>query len=508
MALHPGFARIKAQVVAAMNESVDAPSHKPGCPLRQDLLMAMGWTFVAIGCLHLAYVWNPARPLVAVYLFALVQLGMRERWRLAFYPGMVVGFCAGMLHLGFLYTIFSYAAVALWLVFAVWIGLFAALARLALRRFGAMRGLLALPFLWIGLEFFRSELYYLRFSWVTPGFAFSNPPWETGFSTLGVYGVGFFIMCLVCGVMLFRGLAGRTTGMVAVIAALTVLPRFDMEGEAGTAANHVKVAGVQMEFPSEGEVMVRLREIARKHPEAELIVLSEYTFDGPVPRKVLDWCAANKRYVIAGGKEPAANGGFYNTAYVISPEGQIVFEQVKAIPIQFMKDGFPAKRQQVWNSPWGRIGILICYDLSYTRVTDALVRQGAEVLIVPTMDVIDWGRSQHELHARVAPVRAAEYGLPIFRVASSGISQHVDRTGGTLASAPFPGDGAVIAAGLDLRGPGRLPLDRWLGPGGVFFTGTFILFLLASRWKRGSRPRGEAANEIGGKITLGSVIHR
>jgi hypothetical protein len=34
------------------------------------------------------------------------------------------------------------------------------------------------------------------------------------------------------------------------------------------------------------------------------------------------------------------------------------------------------------------------------------------------------------------------------------------------------------------------------------------LFLLASRWKRGLRPRGEAGNGIEGKITLGSVIHR
>ena len=45
------------------------------------------------------------------------------------------------------------------------------------------------------------------------------------------------------------------------------------------------------------------------------------------------------------------------------------------------------------------------------------------------MDVADWGRHQHELHARVAPVRAAEYGIPIFRLASSGISQGVNRPG-------------------------------------------------------------------------------
>ena len=95
--------------------------------------------------------------------------------------------------------------------------------------------------------------------------------------------------------------------------------------------------------------------------------------------------------------------------------------QERAHPV--FKDGLPAPEQKVWDSPWGKIGICICYDLSYTRVTDALVRQGAQMLIVPTMDVETWGQHQHELHARIAPVRAAEYGILIFRVASSGISQ-------------------------------------------------------------------------------------
>ena len=69
------------------------------------------------------------------------------------------------------------------------------------------------------------------------------------------------------------------------------------------------------------------------------------------------------------------------------------------------------------------------------------------------MDATDWGRQQHELHARVAPIRAAEYGVPIFRLASSGISQCVNATGRVLATAPMPGDEAIISGMLDLKGP-------------------------------------------------------
>ena len=117
-----------------------------------------------------------------------------------------------------------------------------------------------------------------------------------------------------------------------------------------------------------------------------------------------------------------------------------------------MKDGLPARQQQLWDSPWGKIGLGVCYDDSYSRVTDELIRQGAQALIFPTMDIADWGEAQHLLHGRVAPMRAAEYGVPIFRVCSSGISQFVDGTGRVLSSAPFPGDGAMLAAEMPLPG--------------------------------------------------------
>jgi apolipoprotein N-acyltransferase len=108
------------------------------------------------------------------------------------------------------------------------------------------------------------------------------------------------------------------------------------------------------------------------------------------------------------------------------------------------------------------------------------------------MDVESWGATEHALHAQVTPVRAAEYRLPVFRLASSGISQWVSRQGRVLASAPYPGPGAAIAGDLALRGPGRLPWDRVLAPACVAFTGGFVLWLGAERLGFG-RPR--KANE-------------
>ena len=268
--------------------------------------------------------------------------------------------------------------------------------------------------------------------------------------------------------------AGNT--LLVVLGIFAYLPARSTPS-AASASGGVQVAGVQLEFPTEPQVIANLNRLIQKDPQAQLLVLSEYTVDGPVPEGIKEWCRKNQRYLIIGGKDPTTNSQFYDTAFVIGPTGDILFHQCKSVPIQFFKDGLPAREQKLWESPWGNIGICICYDLSYTRVTDELICLGAQAIIVPSMDATDWGRQQHELHARVAPIRAVEYGVPVFRLASSGISQYVNASGRVLATAPMPGDEAIMSGKLDLKGPGRLPLDRIIAPLSVWVTGMTIGWL-------------------------------
>ena len=451
------------------------------------------WIMVAAGAFHAAYASVYTSPLIILHLFALLRLAQTDRWRKAFYSGLVVGLLISVVRLGFFWTLFSGAAVTLWLVYAFWLGLFVALARLSLSRLGPKWGWLLIPFLWTGLEYFRSELYYLRFSWLNVGYAFACAPWQGALKLVGTYGAGFLLISLAAvAACLWQKSRLRAVTVLLAGAASVCLVGFLSGREPPTqSASQVRVAGIQMEFPTEKEVLFRLNDLIRAHPDTELVVLSEYTFAEPVPAAVKAWCRENGRYLIVGGKDPAPGGTFYNTAYVVGPGGDILFRQVKAVPIQFFKDGLPAPEQKLWASPWGKIGICICYDLSYTRVTDRLVQLGAEALIVPTMDVVDWGRAQHELHARIAPVRAAEYGLPIFRLASSGISQLVGQSGRVTATAPCPGDGAMLAGTIEMRGSGRLPLDRWLAPLATGLTAMVIIWFALRRGPGGCLPAGE-----------------
>lgn len=450
----------------------------PGIPLQR--MSAVLWSAVAVAAFHLAYITPYLAILTLVYVFALLQLMRARTGRQSFYLSLAVGMLIAGPQLSCFWVLFGPSAIALWLVLAFWTALFVTLGRSCLMNFGPLRGGLLLPFLWTGLEYFRSELYFLRFSWLNVGYAFADSAFKPLLAFAGMYGIGFLVVVIATGFWLLglRRFALFGSATILLIAAFWLLSTTPPK-EKGWKT--LQVAGVQLEFPAENEVISALNKLIEAKPETQLIVLCEYAFLSPIPDSIKAWCKEHQRYLVAGGKDPLPSGDFYDTAFVIATNGDIVFQQGKSVPVQFLKDGLPAKEQKLWDSPWGKIGICICYDLSYTRVTDRLVRLGAQAIIVPTMDVVEWGRHEHELHARVARVRAAEYGIPIFRVASSGISQLVDRAGVERASAGFPGQNEMLSGTMYVGPAGSLPLDRWLGPAAVGVSGLMILVLVARR---------------------------
>ena len=429
----------------------------------------------------------PAGLLVFAYLGGLWTLRRQSTPRAVFWWGTAVGLACFGPQTAFLWTVFGVPlagvrvaplAPVLWLLVALWHGVFLLLARVAEQRFGTPLGWLAAPVLWLGLEYFRAEIWWLRFTWLAVGDCFAGPAgWWRSF---GVYGLGAVAWTLViCGRLTrhperrWRRAGGA--GLATVLAALG-LTGLTPRNPTANPGRSVAVAGVQWEFPGEPELVRALDRLVAKYPETQLIVLSEYTFDGPPPAGIRRWCRDHARWLVAGGKEPIPTATptpsdppapFRNTAFVIDPAGEIVFTQAKVQPIQFFSDGLPAASQRVWPSPWGPLGIAICYDASYRRVMDRLIRQGARGLLLPTMDVWEWGAHEHTLNSRQAWLRAREYGVPVLRLASSGESLLLDRHGRVTASAPFeePGTGNFLAGRMELASDSaRPPLDHWLAP--------------------------------------------
>lgn len=454
------------------------------------------WLALAVASFQGAYssVKIPAAGLLMFgYAYFLVRLADQPTVRRAFYFGLAAGFLCYAPQLFFFWSIFKAAAIVLWIVLAFWIGLFAAIVCGSIRRWGKLKTTWLIPVVWTGIEYFRSELYYLKFSWLNIGYACHIPG-------LGMYGSGFLVFVIVLAICRVRKKQVCSMDWLFIAGALIFilawwLPTFS-PAKYG-APKPVSIVGVQLEFPPAGILTKVLDQAMANNTNARIFVLSEYTLEGGVPDSLKSWCRNRERYLVVGGKDVVTNHVYYNTAFVVGTNGDIVFQQAKSVPIQFFDDGLPAPGQQVWKSPWGKIGLCICYDLSYTRVTDELVRQGAQLLIVPTMDVSEWGRHEHELHSRVAPVRAAEYGIPIFRLASSGISQAVDASGRVVAQTDFDKEDEVLAARLHPAAHGSLPPDRLLAPLCTGITAILTLALLALAWKDQRSSNSSTARSAG-----------
>ena len=101
-------------------------------------------------------------------------------------------------------------------------------------------------------------------------------------------------------------------------------------------------------------------------------------------------CALAKnlnRWLVPGSMYELDGDRLYNTALVISPQGEIVQKYRKMFPWLPYEDGVtPGNQFCVFDIPEvGRFGLCICYDMWFPEVSRSLVWAGAEVILQPTL---------------------------------------------------------------------------------------------------------------------------
>lgn len=129
-----------------------------------------------------------------------------------------------------------------------------------------------------------------------------------------------------------------------------------------------------------------------------------------------------KTYIICPLGEPSeCTGVIYNSALLFNPDGEIAGRYAKshlwALEKQYFKDG---NRLPVFDTEFGRIGILICYDIGFPEAARAMCLQGVELLLVPSA----WCIQDQDMWDRNLPQRALEN---IFFVA--GVNAVLDQQG-------------------------------------------------------------------------------
>lgn len=118
-------------------------------------------------------------------------------------------------------------------------------------------------------------------------------------------------------------------------------------------------------------------------------------------------------YVVAGLEEPA-RGGWYNTATLISPQGQIIGRQRKNFPtaLELNNGVIPGDGYQVFETNVGRIGIVICSDFAFfTKGVEQLKAQRVDIILNPAL----WFALSESFPATVIG-RHLEYSVPVVGV--------------------------------------------------------------------------------------------
>lgn len=144
-------------------------------------------------------------------------------------------------------------------------------------------------------------------------------------------------------------------------------------------------------------------------------------------------------------------GKIYNAAVLLGREGEILGKYHKVqMPAVERWTVTPGDSFPVFQTDFGTVGILVCYDMEFPEVTRSLVLNGAEVLFCPTMGVSTRGMIAGNGLIRMQ-ARAMENYVPIVISTCRAETMIVNSDGGLLAMAR-PGAEDVIFATIDLDG--------------------------------------------------------
>ncbi len=169
----------------------------------------------------------------------------------------------------------------------------------------------------------------------------------------------------------------------------------------------------------------------------------------------------------------------YNCASLILPNGKVIGTYKKMYP--FGAEKYHIKRGEraiPFETEWGKIGVVICYDTMFSRPVRETVRAGAQLVAVPTYDPIAPRYALHHIHSSMALIRSAEHRVPIIVSERCGLSTITDRFGRLVWQAGEL-EHAVHTVAMPLCRSGTL--YTWLGDYMIVLCALVLILALSRR---------------------------
>lgn len=165
----------------------------------------------------------------------------------------------------------------------------------------------------------------------------------------------------------------------------------------------------------------------------------------------------NNVVLIGGSIYEEAEGRFYNTAVVFDETGEMIGKYRKMHiphdPFFYEKDYFEESRDgfQVFQTKYGTIGVLICYDQWFPEAARINALMGADMIFYPTAIGVPEGNTQDEGNWQEAWTvvqrgHAVANSLVVAAVNRVGKEANMNFFGGSFVSDQF---GKIIAEGGD-----------------------------------------------------------
>jgi apolipoprotein N-acyltransferase len=149
-------------------------------------------------------------------------------------------------------------------------------------------------------------------------------------------------------------------------------------------------------------------------------------------------------------EEASQDSRYYNTVYLIAPNGAILdtYDKMRLLPFaeyrplgvlptflphssEYPTEFTPGTRSTIFPLGNTAFGVTICYEVTYPTLTRRLAREGARFLV--NMSNESWlaqgGVAAPAQHFSMAVFRAVETRRPLARVATFGVTGFVDAVG-------------------------------------------------------------------------------
>jgi len=390
---------------------------------------------------------------------------------------------------------------------------------------------LTLPVIWVGLEFARAYL-MTGFPWATIGYSQQNLMMIQSADLLGVYGLSFLILfcnATVSEIVLALRQSQRLPAVSPLILACLLALNatygyFCLKQPLDAREVQVNVAVIQGNIdqalkwnPDYRESSVdAYRQLSRQAGSTgplDLVIWPEaatpfyFQSGGMLSQKISELPQQLHGHLLFGSpafQGDAGNRIYLNSAFLLSPKGQIVgrSDKVHLVPfgeyvpmsvlLPFLNklvvgigDFSPGQVKPLDMSGY-QLGVLVCYEAIFPELARRFVADGSDLLVNITNDAWFGRSSAPAQHLAMVRFRAIENRVWIARAANTGISAFVTPSGQIVSPSDlFETSYIVEKVGLGAQ-PGLYAKLGDLIPG--FFLLISMFWLLQARpWRISAR---------------------